>query len=128
MRGKVVCFIAPATFLTSLGLIDAAITRTRAVVSSVAGSATSVVSRTDGSPKVPNRIARIICSFRQPLPDEKNRYPPEARKPAAADAMLPRSESMEGVLPDGIADIELFCTVVQAGGISSAALASGSSP
>src|SRR5580658_7937897 len=64
MRGKVVCFMAPATFLTSLGLIDAAITRTRAVVASGAGSATSVISRTEGSPKALNRIARMICSFR----------------------------------------------------------------
>ena len=34
MRGNVVCFIAPATFLTSLGLIEAAMTRTKAVLSS----------------------------------------------------------------------------------------------
>jgi DNA-binding transcriptional LysR family regulator len=31
-------------------------------------------------------------------------------------------------LPDGVGDIELFCTVVEAGGISAGALASGSSP
>jgi DNA-binding transcriptional LysR family regulator len=35
---------------------------------------------------------------------------------------------MESVLSDGIGDIELFCAVVEAGGISAAALASGSSP
>jgi DNA-binding transcriptional LysR family regulator len=35
---------------------------------------------------------------------------------------------MEDALPDGIGDIELFCTVVEAGGISAGALASGSSP
>ena len=32
MRGKVVCCMAPATFLTSLGLIEAAMTRTSAVL------------------------------------------------------------------------------------------------
>jgi hypothetical protein len=32
MRGGVLCLIAPATFLTSLGLIEAAITRTMAVL------------------------------------------------------------------------------------------------
>ncbi len=31
-------------------------------------------------------------------------------------------------MPDGIGDIELFCAIVEAGGISAAALASGSSP
>jgi hypothetical protein len=31
--GRVVCFMAPATFLTSLGLIEAAMTRTIAIVS-----------------------------------------------------------------------------------------------
>jgi DNA-binding transcriptional LysR family regulator len=31
-------------------------------------------------------------------------------------------------VPDGIGDIELFCAIVEAGGISAAALASGSSP
>jgi len=42
--------------------------------------------------------------------------------------MLPIVGSMESVLSDGIGDIELFCAVVEAGGISAAALASGSSP
>lgn len=41
--------------------------------------------------------------------------------------MLPLVGSMESVL-SGIGDIELFCAVVEAGGISAAALASGSSP
>jgi DNA-binding transcriptional LysR family regulator len=35
---------------------------------------------------------------------------------------------MEDALADGLGDIELFCTVVEAGGITSGALASGSSP
>jgi hypothetical protein len=62
MRGSVVCFMAPATFLTSLGLIEAAITRTSAIVSAMAGAATSANSRTDGSPKDVNRIARMTLS------------------------------------------------------------------
>jgi DNA-binding transcriptional LysR family regulator len=35
---------------------------------------------------------------------------------------------MEAGLPDGIGDIELFCAIVEAGGISAGALAVGSSP
>jgi DNA-binding transcriptional LysR family regulator len=42
--------------------------------------------------------------------------------------MLPIIGSMESVVADRIADVELFCTVVEAGGISAGALASGSSP
>jgi DNA-binding transcriptional LysR family regulator len=42
--------------------------------------------------------------------------------------MLPLIGSMESVVPDRIADVELFCTIVEAGGISAGALASGSSP
>jgi DNA-binding transcriptional LysR family regulator len=38
------------------------------------------------------------------------------------------TEVWEAVVPDGIGDIELFCVVVEAGGISAGALASGSSP
>jgi hypothetical protein len=53
--------MAPATFLTSLGLIDAALVRTNAIVSVVAGAAISSTSRTEGSPKVLNRIARMTC-------------------------------------------------------------------
>src|SRR5580704_1773982 len=64
MRGNVVCFIAPATFLTSLGLIEAAMTRTKAVLSSRAGAGMSTSLRTEGSPKASNRIARMICSLR----------------------------------------------------------------
>jgi hypothetical protein len=63
VRGSVVCFIAPATFLTSLGLIEAAMTRTSAVVSLTLGAGISASSRTEGSPKALNCIARIICSF-----------------------------------------------------------------
>ena len=59
----VVCFMAPATFLTSLGLIEAAMVRTNAVVSPTAGVAISATSRTEGSPKVLNRIARMACFF-----------------------------------------------------------------
>jgi DNA-binding transcriptional LysR family regulator len=39
-----------------------------------------------------------------------------------------QSEAWKAGLPDGIGEIELFCAVVEAGGISAAALASGSSP
>ncbi len=42
--------------------------------------------------------------------------------------MLSLSGSTEGVLPDRIGDVELFCAIVEAGSISAAALASGSSP
>jgi DNA-binding transcriptional LysR family regulator len=38
------------------------------------------------------------------------------------------SEAWRAPLPDGIGDIDLFCAVVEAGSISAAALASGSSP
>src|SRR5271156_844081 len=64
MRGGVVCFIAPATFLTSLGLIEAAMTRTNAVVSSAAGAGASAKWRTEGSPKASKRNARMTCSHR----------------------------------------------------------------
>src|SRR5271166_4544711 len=52
----------PATFLTSLGLIEAAMTRTNAVLSSAVGAATSSTSRTAGSPKALNCIARMTRS------------------------------------------------------------------
>ncbi len=42
--------------------------------------------------------------------------------------MIPLVKNMERVVPDGIGDAELFCAVVEAGGISAGALASGSSP
>jgi Histidine kinase-, DNA gyrase B-, and HSP90-like ATPase len=48
IRCSVVCFMVPATFLTSLGLIEAAMTRTSAVVSPTAGAATSASSRNGG--------------------------------------------------------------------------------
>src|ERR1700726_3067044 len=74
MRGSVVCFIAPATFLTSLGLMEAAIIRTNAVLSSTAGVATSTNSSTKGSPKVSNRSARITCfSLGGIFPDEEDK-------------------------------------------------------
>jgi hypothetical protein len=67
IRGSVVCFMAPATFLTSLGLTEAAITRTSAIVSAMAGASTSANSRTDGSPKDLNRNARTTLSTPQSL-------------------------------------------------------------
>ena len=42
--------------------------------------------------------------------------------------MFPVNGSMEAVVSDGIGDVELFCTIVEAGGISAGALALGSSP
>jgi hypothetical protein len=63
MRGSVVCFMAPATFLTSLGLIEAAMTRTSAIAPPTTGAATCASSRTEGSPKASNRMARMTCYF-----------------------------------------------------------------
>jgi hypothetical protein len=37
--------------------------RTNAIVSPMAGAAISATSRTEGSPKVLNRIARMTCCF-----------------------------------------------------------------
>jgi hypothetical protein len=51
--------------LDILGLIEAAITRTSAVVSPTAGAAISAGSRTEGSPNVLNLIARMTCSFQR---------------------------------------------------------------
>ena len=64
MRGGVVCLIAPATFLTSLGLIEAAITRTTAVFACAIGSGTFTALRAEGSPKASNRIARTDLLLR----------------------------------------------------------------
>jgi hypothetical protein len=66
--------MAPATFLTSLGLIEAAMVRTNAIVSSMTGAGISATSRTDGSPKALNRIARMTCSF--PMFDPTAYYAP----------------------------------------------------
>jgi hypothetical protein len=63
MRGSVVCLIAPSTFLTSLGLIEAAMIRTKAALGSTAGATTSANSSTEGSPKVSNCTARMTGSF-----------------------------------------------------------------
>jgi hypothetical protein len=51
MRGGVVCLIAPATLLTSLGLIEAAMTRTTAVFACAAGTGTFTDLRAEGSSK-----------------------------------------------------------------------------
>jgi hypothetical protein len=51
--------MAPATFLTSLGLLEAAMTRTNAILSSIAGAGASTNLRIEGSPKVSKRIARM---------------------------------------------------------------------
>ena len=48
-----------ATIVTSLGLTDAAMTRTNAAPSLTAGVGASSTFRTDGSPKASNRTARI---------------------------------------------------------------------
>ena len=62
-RGSVLWLMAPATFLMSLGLIEAAMTRTTAVFASAMGAGASTALRTEGSPKASNRIARMTCSF-----------------------------------------------------------------
>ncbi len=62
VRGNTVQSMAPATFFTSDGLTDAASTRMTASVVVAAGSGTSLIRRTPGSPNSLKRKARICLS------------------------------------------------------------------
>src|SRR5580698_2533178 len=59
MRGRVVCSMRPATFFTSLGLMEAAMTRTMAVDSVALKSGRSTTSSCEGWPKRRNSMARM---------------------------------------------------------------------
>src|ERR1700748_1514111 len=125
MRGSGVCFIAAATFLTALGLTAAAWTRTRAVSPSICGASASTSSRTDGSPKLLKRIARMVCSFWD-IDFTKRRISAQKWLESPLEGSYVSENWKYGrkpgnVMAGGIGDIELFCAVVEAGGISAAA-------
>src|SRR5208337_2674802 len=116
MRGRIVCFIAPATFLTSLGLIDAALTRTTAVFSSAVGLGASVNSRTDGSPNALNTIARMALLLRMAACFEDDDRSPRMRRKSGerraashargiVDVDLPISADLDQVSV-GVAEID----------------------